>query len=142
MVLALASCAPTSPVTTGASASSLVEAEMGFAKAMADRDLAAFASFIDEDAVFINGGKPLRGKQKILAHWEAFFVAAEAPFAWKPVIAEVSATNGLGYTEGPVALPNGSTIATFYSTWLQKSDGTWKVVFDNGYDICNSRKSQ
>lgn len=140
LALALASCATVSRVNLVPSPSSLAEAETGFAKSMANRDIKAFASFIDEDAVFINGGKPLRGKQEILAHWQAFFVEAEAPFTWKPVIAEVSSNNLLGYTEGPVLLTDGTVIATFYTTWRFQSDGTWKVVFDNGYDTCDCRK--
>jgi len=142
LVLALASCASVPESPSVPSALTLAEAEMGFAKSMADRDFEAFGSFIDEHAVFINGGKPLRGKQAILDHWQAFFAEAQAPFDWKPVIVEVSAANGLGYTEGPVLLANGSVIATFYSTWQLKSDGTWKVVFDNGYDTCKCRDTQ
>lgn len=139
--LMLASCA-TVPRLSPPPVATLTAAETAFAKSMADRDLEAFGSFIDEDAVFINGGKPLRGKRQILEHWQKFFVEVEAPFVWKPIIAEVSAANGLGYTEGPVQLANGSTIATFYSTWQLKRDGSWKVVFDNGYDTCDCRKSQ
>jgi ketosteroid isomerase-like protein len=142
LALTLASCASVSESSYEPSALTLAEAETGFAKSMADRDFEAFGSYIDEQAVFINGGKPLRGKQEILDHWQAFFVEVEAPFVWKPVIAEVSAANGLGYTEGPVQLANGSTIATFYSTWQLKSDGKWKVVFDNGYDTCECREPQ
>lgn len=139
LALVLASCATVPEVRNTPSVATLIAAETAFAKSMADRDFDAFASFIDEDAVFINGGKPLRGKRDILAHWQSFFVEVEAPFAWKPVIAEVSAANDVGYTEGPVVLPNGSTIATFYSTWQFKSKGDWKVVFDNGYDTCGCR---
>ena len=142
LAVTLGSCASFPESSSVPSALTLAEAETGFAKSMAERDFEAFGSFIDEHAVFINGGKPLRGKQEILNHWQAFFVDAEAPFAWKPVIVEVSASNGLGYTEGPVLLANGSTIATFYSTWQLKSDGTWKVVFDNGHDTCECGKSQ
>jgi len=106
---------------------------------MADRDLEAFSSFIHEDAVFINGGKPLRGKAAILAHWKEFFLKPEAPFSWKPKIAEVSASTGLGYTEGPVSIADGKVIATFYSTWRVQADGSWRVVFDNGYDVCDCK---
>jgi ketosteroid isomerase-like protein len=104
---------------------------------MADRDFDTFASHVDEGAVFINGGKPLRGKVAVLVHWKKFFESSEAPFAWKPEIAEVSASNGLGYTEGPVSIPDGRVVTTFFTTWKQQADGTWRVVFDNGHDVCN-----
>lgn len=141
LMFALAACATVEKAAVVPTVATLAEAERAFAKSMADRDFNAFASFIDEDAVFINGGKPLRGKPAIVAHWQSFFVDADAPFSWKPIIAEVSAANGLGYTEGPVALTDGRIIATFYSTWRFKPDGTWRVVFDNGYDTCDCKES-
>ena len=39
---------------------------------------------IAEDAVFINGGKPLRGKAAIVEHWRRFYSGPRAPFSWKP----------------------------------------------------------
>lgn len=135
--LALGACASRPPAAPIASSASLAAAEIAFAKSMADRDLEEFSSFIHNDAVFINGGKPLRGKPQILAHWKRFFEKPEAPFSWKPEIAEVSTSTGLGYTEGPVSISNGRIIARFYSTWQLQKDGSWQVVFDNGYDVCN-----
>lgn len=119
---------------------SLKASETAFAKTMADRDFKAFASFVDENAVFINGGNPLRGKPAVLAHWEKFFKEPQAPFAWKPVIGEVSVANGLGYTEGPVTDANGKVVTTFFTTWKVQPDGSWRVVFDNGHDVCNCPK--
>jgi ketosteroid isomerase-like protein len=111
-------------------------AEIEFADTMARRDVAAFASFIAEDAVFINGGSPLRGKAAILDHWKRFFSASAAPFAWRPEIVEVTAAGELGYTEGPVVDPAGAAFAKFYSTWRLQPSGRWLVVFDNGYSLC------
>jgi uncharacterized protein (TIGR02246 family) len=105
---------------------------------MAKRDMAAFASFIAEDAVFINGGSPLRGKAAIMAFWSRFFTASAAPFSWEPTIAELSGNGQLGYTEGPVTAPNGKVIMRFYTTWARQADGRWLVVFDNGYPPCTS----
>ena len=116
---------------------SLASAERSFSKSMVDRDFKEFSSHIAEDAIFINGGKPLRGKKQILDHWRKFFEAKEAPFEWDPEIAEPVESGSLGYTEGPVRLMNGKQIARFYSTWRRDSSGTWKVVFDNGYDLCS-----
>jgi ketosteroid isomerase-like protein len=108
---------------------------------MADRDFERFASFIEDDAVFLNGGQPLRGKVAILAHWKRFFDAPEAPFAWRPELAEVSAAHGLGSTEGPVHAASGQVIARFYSTWKRQPDGRWTVIFDNGHDVCDCAKT-
>ena len=119
---------------------SLASAERSFSKSMVDRDFEAFSSHIADDAVFINGGKPLRGKKQILDHWRKFFEAKEAPFEWDPEIAEPVESEFLGYTEGPVRLMNGKEIARFYSTWRRNLSGKWEVVFDNGYDLCSCEK--
>lgn len=115
-------------------------AEAAFAKTMADRDFAAFGSFIAPDAVFINNGKPLRGKAEILAFWKTFYDSPAAPFSWTPELAEVAARGDMGYTEGPVTLANGSAYARFYSTWRRDPAGQWQVVFDNGYRVCDCAK--
>lgn len=139
-IIALSACAPVRPIVT-ASVADLAQTETAFAQSMAKRDFAAFASFIDEDAVFINGGKPLRGRAEIMAHWKKHFVDAAAPFSWRPVITEISDRNGLGYTEGPVQLLSGEQIATFYSTWRLQPDGQWKIIFDNGYELCGCKSA-
>lgn len=117
-------------------------AETAFAKSMADRDFAAFQALIAEDAVFINGGQPLRGKAAIVAFWKKFFDVPAAPFSWKPEIVEVAAARAdIAYTEGPVAAPEGKVFARFWSTWRRDAaTGRWLVVFDNGQRVCDCAK--
>lgn len=134
-VALLAGCATPVSLKPGAAAQ-LRAAETAFAKSMADRDFAAFSALVADDAVFINGGQPLRGKPAVLAHWKRFFDGAAAPFAWKPEIVEVS--GAIGYTEGPVSSPDGKVFATFWSTWRRDAaTGAWRVVFDNGQRVCD-----
>ena len=116
-------------------------AETAFAATMAARDHAAFATFIADDAVFINGGKPLRGKAAIVEHWRRFYIGPRAPFSWKPEIVEVTGAGRLGYSEGPVADPDGVVVARYASTWRLDAAGEWKVVFDNGTEVCRCAKS-
>ena len=111
--------------------------ELAFAKTMADRDPAAFASFVADEAVFLNGGKPLRGKAAIMAHWKRFFDGPSAPFSWKPDLVEVLDSGTLAESIGSVSAPDGTVVARFYSTWRREAGGTWRVVVDNGYDVCN-----
>lgn len=141
LLILLTACATTPSPSIASARESLAAAETAFAQSMADRDFERFASFIDDEAVFLNGGQPLRGKVAILAHWKRFFDAPEAPFAWRPELAEVSATHGLGSTEGPVSTANGQVIARFYSTWKRQPEGRWTVIFDNGYDVCDCAKA-
>ena len=112
-------------------------AETAFAQTMAARDHAAFMRFVAEEAVFLGGGNPLRGKAAVAAGWQRFFTAPEAPFAWKPDRVEVLASGTLAQTTGPVSNAQGKTIARFYSTWRLEDDGRWRVVFDDGYDVCD-----
>ena len=112
------------------------QSELAFAASMAARDLKAFSSFIADDAVFINGGQPLRGRAAIVQFWERYFAGPNAPFSWEPSIVEVASGGTLGYTEGPVTLASGSSISRFYTTWQRQAHGSWLVIFDNGYRVC------
>jgi ketosteroid isomerase-like protein len=133
---ALTACASRAvPLTQAAAVEQVREAEVSFAATMARRDLAAFSALVAEDAVFINGGKPLRGKAAIVEHWAQHFSKPEPPFAWSPAIVEVASGATLGYTEGPVTAGQ-AVIARFYSTWQLQPSGRWFVVFDNGYSQC------
>jgi uncharacterized protein (TIGR02246 family) len=123
-------------VDTAAIARVVADAERAFASTMARRDLDAFASFLSPRVVFINGGKPLRGRDAVIAHWRQFYAQPEAPFAWEPDTVEVTDDGLLAYSTGPVRAPDGRLIARFHSTWALESDGRWRVVFDNGTDAC------
>lgn len=131
--------APPQRAAAGDASQQLRAAETAFAQSMADRNFGGFSALVADDAIFINGGKPLKGKPAILAFWRKFFEPAAAPFSWKPEIAEATAGGDLGYTEGPVAAPDGKVFAKFYSTWRRDAAGQWRVVFDNGYRICDCK---
>ena len=137
--LAGSACAPLAPAASLSDLLAQVRAsEEGFAATMARRDQTAFASFLSEDAVFINGGKPLRGRVAITEFWQKFFVPPEAPFSWRPELVEVASSGTLGYTEGPVLSPAGAVFAKFFTTWQRTPGGRWFVVFDNGYSVCKA----
>lgn len=138
-VLAAAGCAsaPTAKATSHtALVQEVTEAELAFATSMATRDFEAFLSFISEEAVFLNGGQPLRGKAAIAAQWKRHFEGPNAPFEWRPDLVEVLPSGNLAQSIGPVSSNDGTVIARFYSTWRKEADGRWRVVFDNGYDVC------
>ena len=106
--------------------------EQAFAKAMADRDLAAFTSFLSPDAVFVSPGSTSRGPTEIAAAWKRFFDGPAAPFSWRPETVEVLASGTLALSSGPVFDPKGTRIGTFNSVWRREADGVWRIVFDNG----------
>ena len=110
-------------------------AEAAFAKTMADRDHAAFVSFLADEAVFY-GREPLRGREAVAAGWKPFFAGKAAPFSWKPDRVEVVASGTLAMSQGPVFDPGGKRVGTFNSTWRREKDGSWKIVLDNGCPPC------
>lgn len=113
----------------------VTDTELAFAKTMADRDHTAFASFIADEAVFLSGGKPLRGKAAVVEAWKRFYAGSQAPFSWKPDHVQVLDSGGLAYSTGPVFDPEGKQFARFYSTWRRESDGAWRIVFDDGCNL-------
>ena len=139
---AAAGCAtPPTRISGEAARQQVTDTEIAFAKTMADRDHAAFASFVSEEAVFLNAGHPLRGKRAIVERWKSFFSTPTAPFAWKSDLVEVLESGTLAQSIGPVLAPNGEVVGRFYSTWRLEAQGVWRIVFDNGYDVCNCPKA-
>ena len=133
----LAACA-SAPRSGGGSAlaSAVMDTERPFAATMAARDHTAFASFLAEDAVFLNGGRgELRGKAAIAEYWKRYYNAPQAPFSWRPDRAAVLDSGALAYSTGPVAAPDGKVFARFYSTWRREASGAWRIVFDDGCNL-------
>jgi ketosteroid isomerase-like protein len=114
----------------------VADTERAFAKTMADRDHAAFAAFLSEEAVFFNGETPIRGKQSIAASWKPFYAKPAAPFSWSPERVEVLDSGTLALSTGPVLDPTGKKVGIFTSIWRREPSGQWRVVFDKGCDIC------
>ena len=112
-------------------------AETAFAKSMADRNAAAFASLIADEAVFFGGKGVMHGKGEVVAGWKRFFDGPAAPFSWEPAEVEVLKSGTLGMTSGPVYDPKGQRIGTFNSIWQRQGDGSWKIVFDKGCPPCD-----
>jgi ketosteroid isomerase-like protein len=110
--------------------------EVAFAKTMADRDHAAFTTFLADETVFL-GVKVLRGAKAVADQWKAFYQGAKAPFSWTPDAVEVLDSGTLALTSGPVFDPDGKRIGTFNSVWRLHPDGKWRIVFDKGCPACN-----
>jgi ketosteroid isomerase-like protein len=120
----------------------VTDTEIAFANTMADRDYAAFVGFIAEEAVFLNGGKPLRGRPAIAEHWKRFYAETTAPFSWKPDLVEVLPSGTLAQSVGPVMNPSGVVVARFNSVWRLEGSGVWRVIFDSGCEVCNGDRKQ
>lgn len=107
--------------------------EIAFARTMADRDHAAFTSFLSEEAVFAGPKGELRGRAAVAAGWASYFEGDEAPFSWEPEAVVVLDSGELGMTAGAVRDSEGNRIAGFQSVWRRES-GTWRIVLDRACD--------
>jgi ketosteroid isomerase-like protein len=110
--------------------------ETAFAKSMADRDHAAFATFVAEEALFLGAQRVLRGRAAVAEGWKPYFEGAKAPFSWTPERVEVVDSGTLAISTGPVFDPGGARVGTFNSTWRLEKDGEWRVVLDIGCPPC------
>lgn len=110
----------------------VADTERAFARTMAARDHAAFASFLSDEAVFFSGETPLRGKQAIAAAWKHLFEKPAAPFSWRPEVVQALDSGTLALSTGPVFDPGGQCIGSFLSIWRQEAPGVWRIVFDKG----------
>jgi ketosteroid isomerase-like protein len=116
-------------------------AECAFARSMAQRDLAAFASHLSAQALFFNGPEVLRGSAAVLAGWTGFFDAPTAPFSWAPDQVEVLADGSLAYSTGLVRNPQGDPVVRFNSVWRQEAPGQWRVVLDKGTPLSAAERA-
>jgi ketosteroid isomerase-like protein len=110
--------------------------ETAFAKTMADRDHAAFVTFLSDEAIFV-GRTVLRGKAKVAEGWKRLYEGKDAPFAWAPELVEVVDSGTLAMSSGPVLDPSGKRVGTFKSTWRREADGVWRIVLDSGCPPCD-----
>jgi ketosteroid isomerase-like protein len=133
----VAGCAPSDdPSDVARVRQQVLETERAFARSMAERDEAAFASFLSREAVFFDGDTALRGSAEIAAAWKQFFETDAAPFSWEPEQVEVLDSGGLALTSGPVHDAQGTLIGRFTSIWRREGANQWRIVFDKGNAAC------
>src|SRR3954469_12827365 len=78
-VAMLTGCAGTAPAPDNTELRDQVMAtERAFARTMATRDFAAFASFLSDEAVFFGASKVMRGKEQVAAAWKPFYEKPQA----------------------------------------------------------------
>jgi len=128
LAVAAAHAQPDLPALTA----QVADTERAFARSMAERDAAAFARHLSEQAVFFGGARVLNGKAAVTAGWQRFFEGQEAPFSWEPDLVVVTADGMLAHSTGPVRNAAGQPIARFNSVWRLEPPGTWRIVFDKG----------
>ena len=139
--VALSGCTTMTPKLSNAELQRQVaDTERAFAKTMADRNLAAFSSFLADDTVFFTSKQALRGKSQVTDFWKRFYEGPTPPFSWQPEIVEVLDSGDLALSFGPVRDPNGKHFANFTSIWRLEAPGTWRIIFDRGSEVCDCPK--
>ena len=82
----LAGCAMTAaapPASNEVLKAQVRATETAFAKTMADRDHAAFTSYLAEETVFFSP-QALHGRKAVAEAWAPFYQGPRAPFSWRP----------------------------------------------------------
>ncbi len=116
----------------------LFDLEARFAKDVAARGGAGFASWFADDGVALgNGAQPLIGKVAIVK--SATWSPKDYQLTWTPTDALMGPSGDMGYTwghyEGRSKDANGNPVVTsgrYITMWRKQPDGTWKVVLDAG----------
>jgi ketosteroid isomerase-like protein len=116
----------------------LFDLEARFAKDVAERGGAGFASWFADDGVVLgNGEAPVVGRVAIekSSNWSP----RDYQLTWTPTDAVMGPSGDIGYTwshyEGHSKDANGNSVVTtgrFITIWRKQSEGDWKVVLDAG----------
>lgn len=118
----------------------LFDLEARFAKDVAAKGGAGFASWFADDGVALGNGKPpVVGKVAI--EKSATWTPQQYQLTWTPTDAVMSPQGDMGYTwghyEGRSKDANGNPVLTggrYMTIWRKQPDGSWKVVLDAGAD--------
>lgn len=108
----------------------VADSERAFAATMRARDFDAFTGFLAGEAVFLSGGKALRGRDAIAREWRRFYDGEQAPFGWAPDQVEVVESGTLAYSGGPLYDGAGKQVGRFSSIWRLEAPGQWRIVFE------------
>jgi len=116
----------------------LYNLEAQFAKDVAAKGGAAFATWCAPDAVLLgNGAAPVIGRVAI--EKSATWSPKDYQLTWTPTDAKMGPSGDMGYTwghfEGRSTDANGNPVETsgrYMTIWEKQPDGSWKFVLDAG----------
>ncbi|RPJ85363.1 MAG: DUF4440 domain-containing protein [Acidobacteria bacterium] len=116
------------------------QADRDFCRAVTDRDVERFKTFVAEDAVFHGAKGSTRGREAVARAWAPLMAADRTTtLVWEPSRSEASSSGDLGYTEGEYERtsvgPDGNAVkayGTYVTIWRKHADGSWKAVLDIG----------
>jgi ketosteroid isomerase-like protein len=101
--------------------------EAALAKAVVDRNLEYFSSFLSEDIVFYPSTEPIEGKFQVIEYWKAVFELPVVPFTWKVSEVEVAESGRLAFGSGVVFDQDGDPFCEYMTIWRLLNGIGWKV---------------
>ncbi len=121
-------------------ARALMRADSLFDVDTAARGADGWAAWFAEDGAMLPAGDSIvRGRDAIRDAMAPAFATPGYSLRWKPVGADVSGGNDLGYTYGTYtstsAGPDGKPVTRggrYVTIWKKQADGSWKAVMDIG----------
>lgn len=110
-------------------------ADVAMAKAVLDRDRAAFAALLEPEAVFLDASAP--GREAAVEGWSQYFEENRVSLLqWKPDGGKVAASGDVAWTTGPFDFerkgPDGKVahLKGRYLTLWRKGESGWRVWAD------------
>jgi ketosteroid isomerase-like protein len=124
--------------------------ELSFAQSVVDHDAAAFASHLDQDAVFgASLVQPTRGREAIARQWAPVVEGKQVKLSWYPVRTTIGGVPDVAWSSGPALFenpdpkaPHRYRIGGFHSVWHRGADGVWRVMFDDGIEPVSATDEQ
>jgi ketosteroid isomerase-like protein len=125
-----------------AEACAVWQRELDFAATVARHDAKAFGAFVHPGAVFhASSPRAQRGRDAVLRHWAPIIDGAALKLQWYPTHVAIGGEADIAYSSGPALYestdPEASprfSLGAFQSVWHRGTDGTWRVLFDDGID--------
>lgn len=126
------------PDTRAADETAIREAEAGWVKATAAKDVDAAISFLSEDAMEFAPGKPvISGREALRKSWLETMSAPDTSLAWKPTRVEVARSGDLAISTGSYEYsmkdPKGKLVqdrGKYVTVWKKQPNGAWKAYID------------
>ena len=129
-----------SPTPLSADECAVWQRELDFARSLAEHDAAAFAEHLHPQAAFgVSQTAPTRGREEIAREWRGLIEGKQVKLSWYPTRVTIAGAPDVAYSTGPALFgrldPKATqrySLSRFQSVWQRRSDGVWRVLFDDG----------
>ena len=118
----------------------LIEADLAFGRAAAERGAEGFVSFFAPDASILPAKSPVvTGIAALREVYRKIWATPGFSLSWKPLKAELARSGELGYTYGAYERKyreaSGQVVTEtgkYMTIWKKQPDGAWKAIVDMG----------